>query len=357
MTARVLHQGELGGNIMPTITLKTMSSIAACLFAAVTISPALAQQPPQQPQQQQPKQPAYPTRAITVVVPFPAGGPSDVIARIVVDHMSKTLKQKMIIENVAGAGGTTGSARVAAAASDGYTLLAGSMGSHVSAPVLTPGIKYNSEKDFVPVGFTAHAPAVIVARKDIPAKNLQEFVKYLQTNGNKVKQGHGGIGASSHMACFLFNSVVGAKPTSVAYRGSAPALNDVVAGHIDYLCEQAVSVAGAVTGNTVRALAVSSNTRLATMPDVPTAKEAGINYQMSIWAGIFAPKGTSRTIVTRLSGALSRALEDPMVQKRMADLGGSIPTKEERSPQRFEKFVMAEIAHWSPILKAAQPKE
>ncbi len=345
---------------MPTLASKTITSIAACFFAAVTISPVFAQQPPQQTpqtQQQQPKQPVYPAKPITVVVPFPAGGPSDVIARIVVDHMAKTLKQKMIIENVGGAGGTIGSARVAAATPDGYTLLAGSMGSHVSAPVLTPGLKYNSERDFVPVGFTAHAPAVIVARKDIPANNLREFARYLQTNGDKVKQGHGGIGASSHMACLLFNSVVGAKPISVAYKGSAPALTDVVAGHIDYICEQAVSVAGAVTGNQVKALAVSSATRLASLPDVPTAKEAGIDYQMSIWAGIFAPKGTSRAIVNRLSGALSRALEDPAVQKRMADLGGSIPTKEERSPQRFERFVMAEIAHWSPILKAAQPKE
>jgi len=151
---------------------------------------------------------SYPNRSITVVVPFPAGGPSDVVARIVTDRMGRTLGQQMVIENVAGAGGTLGSARVAAAQPDGYTLLAGSMGSHVAAPVLTPNVKYDSERDFEPIGLTAHAPAVIVARKDFPAENLNEFVAYLKENGEKLKQAHGGIGASSHMACLLFNQAL-----------------------------------------------------------------------------------------------------------------------------------------------------
>ena len=160
---------------------------------------------------------AYPVKSITVVVPFPAGGPSDVVARIVTEHMSRTLRQQMVIENVGGAGGTLGSARVAAAQPDGYTLLAGSMGSHVAAPVLTPNVKYDSERDFEPIGLTAHAPAVIVARKDFPASNLSEFVTYLRQNGDKVRQAHGGIGASSHMACLLFNQALKIKPTSVAW--------------------------------------------------------------------------------------------------------------------------------------------
>jgi tripartite-type tricarboxylate transporter receptor subunit TctC len=328
---------------MSTFVTRAALPIVASLFAgslATTgISPVFAQ--------------TYPTRSITVVVPFPAGGPSDVVARIVAENMSKTLGQQMVIENVGGAGGTIGSARVAAAAPDGYTLLAGSMGSHVAAPILTPGIKYNSERDFAPVGFTAHAPAVVVARKDFPANNLKEFVQQIRKNAGKTKQAHGGIGASSHMACFLFNSIVKVEPISVAYRGTAPAMNDLVAGHVDYLCEQAVSVTGAITGGQVKAFAVSSAQRLPTLPAVPTAKEAGIDYQMSIWAGIFAPKGTPKPIVDRLAGALAKALDDPAVQKRMADLGGSIPTKDERTPARFEKYVMAQIAHWSPILKAA----
>src|SRR6201989_912528 len=164
---------------------------------------------------------SYPTRSITVVVPFPAGGPSDVVARIVTERMGRTLGQQMVIENVGGAGGTLGSARVAAAQPDGYTLLAGSMGSHVAAPVLTPNIKYDSERDFEPIGLTAHAPAVIVARKDFPASNLSEFVTYLRQNGDKVRQAHGGIGASSHMACLVFNQALGGKTTSGGYRGAS----------------------------------------------------------------------------------------------------------------------------------------
>ena len=322
-----------------TTTPIALSLIAACLTLAA-VSPALSQG-------------GYPTRPITVVVPFPAGGPSDVVARIVAESMSKALGQQMVIENVGGAGGTIGSARVAAAAPDGYTLLAGSMGSHVSAPVLTPGIKYNSERDFTPVGFTAHAPAVVVTRKDFPASNLREFVQHLKKNASKTKQAHGGIGASSHMACFLFNSIIDVSPISVAYRGTAPAMNDLIAGHVDYLCEQAVSVTGAITGNQVKAFAVSATERLPTLPDVPTAKQAGVNYEMSIWAGIFAPKGTPKPIVDRLATALAKALDDPALQKRMADLGGSIPSQAERTPAKFESYVAAQIAHWSPILKAA----
>ena len=296
---------------------------------------------------------SYPAKSITVVVPFPAGGPSDVVARIVTEHMSQTLGQQMVIENVGGAGGTLGSARVAAAQADGYTLLAGSMGSHVAAPVLTPNVKYNSERDFEPIGLTAHSPAVIVARKDFPAKNMSEFVAYLKQNGDKVKQAHGGIGASSHMACLMFNQALGIRPTSVAYRGTAPAMNDLVGGHVDFLCEQSVSVAEQVAAGTVKAYVVSSNQRLAALPDIPSAKEGGINYQMSIWAGIFAPKGTPKEIVAKLATALDKALDAPPVRKRLADLGGSIPTKQERTPASFTRLVKAEIARWSPMLKAA----
>ena len=294
----------------------------------------------------------YPTR-ITVIVPFPAGGPSDVVARIVAEHMGHTLGQTLLIENVGGAGGTIGSGRVAAAAPDGYTLLAGSMGSHVAAPVLTPNIKYDSARDFIPIGPTAHSPAVIVARKDFPAKDLREFVADVKEKGNGFKQAHGGIGSSSHMACLLFNTEVGAKPTPVAYRGSNLAMNDLIGGHVDYLCEQSVSVAGQVKSGAVKAYAVSAAERLAALPDVPTAKELGTNYLMSIWAGIFAPKGTPAPVVAKLAEALDKALDDASVQKRINDLGGSIPGKAERTPVAFDKYVKAEIARWAPVLKAA----
>jgi tripartite-type tricarboxylate transporter receptor subunit TctC len=296
---------------------------------------------------------AYPSRPITVVVPFPAGGASDVVARIVTDHMARTLGQSLVIENVGGAGGTLGSARVAAAAPDGYTLLAGSMGSHVAAPVLTPNLKYDSTKDFEPVGFTAHSPAVIVARKDFPAKDFREFLAYVKQNGGGVKQAHGGIGASSHMACLLFNSATGVTPTSVAYRGTGPAMNDLIGGHVDFFCEQSVSVLQQAASGAVKAYAVSANQRLAGLPDVPTAKEAGVNYVMSIWAGIFAPKGTPKPVVDRLAAAIDKALDDPAVKKRLDELGGSVPSKDERTPAKFDSFVKAEIARWSPILKAA----
>src|SRR3954471_1928750 len=296
---------------------------------------------------------SYPARSITVVVPFPAGGPSDVVARIVTEHMGRTLRRQIVIENVGGAGGTLGSARVATAQPDGYTLLAGSMGSHVAAPVLTPNVKYDSERDFEPIGLTAHSPAVIVARKDFPATNLNEFVSYLKQNGDKVKEAHGGVGASSHMACLLFNRVLEIRPTLVAYRGTAPAMNDLVGGHVDFLCEQSVSVAEQVAAGTVKAYVVSANQRLAALPDIPSAKEAGISYQMSIWAGFFAPKGTPKEIVAKLATALDKALDDPSVRKRLSDLGGSIPAKSERTPASFTRLVKAEIARWSPMLKAA----
>jgi tripartite-type tricarboxylate transporter receptor subunit TctC len=313
--------------------------VAACAALLAITAPVAAQN--------------YPSRPITVIVPFPAGGPSDVVARIVAEHMGKVLGQTMVIENVGGAGGTIGSARVASAPPDGYTLLAGSMGSHVSAPVLTPNVKYDSQRDFEPIGFTAHAPAVIVAKKDYPAKDLSEFVASVKQNGEGVKQAHGGIGSSSHMACVLFSSNAGVKPTLVAYRGTGPAMNDLVGGHVDYFCEQAVSVTGQIASGAIKAYAVSSPQRLATLPNVPTAKELGVDYQMSIWAGIFAPKGVPKEVVDRLADALDKSLDDPAVQKRLADLGGSIPAKDERSPAKFDAYVKAEIARWSPILKAA----
>jgi tripartite-type tricarboxylate transporter receptor subunit TctC len=295
----------------------------------------------------------YPTHNITVIVPFPAGGPSDVVARIVAENMGHTLGQTLLIENVGGAGGTIGSGRVAAAPPDGYTLLAGSMGSHVAAPVLTPNIKYDSARDFIPIGPTAHSPAVIVARKDFPAKDLREFVADVKEKGNGFKQAHGGIGSSSHRACLLFMTVVGAKPRPVAYRGSNPAMNDLIGGHVDYLCEQSVSVAGQVKSGVVKAYVVSADKRLAALPDVPTAKELGVNYLMSIWAGIFAPKGTPAPIVAKLAEALDKALDDASVQRRIDDLGGSIPGKAERTPAAFDTYVKAEIARWAPVLKAA----
>ena len=296
----------------------------------------------------------YPSRSITMIVPFPAGGASDVVARIVGNQMSKILGQSVIIENVGGAGGTIGSARAAAAAPDGYTLLAAAMGSHVAAPVLTPSIKYDPLADFVPIGITAHSPAVVIARKDFPAQDLKEFIAVLRQQGGAVRQAHGGIGASSHMACLLFTDQIGAKPTLVAYRGSGPALNDLVGGHVDFMCEQSVSVADQVLAGAVKAYAVSAPERLKTLPNIPTAKEAGVNYEMSVWSGLFAPKGVSPEVVAKLADALDHALDEPVVRETIAKLGGSIPAKAERTPAAFDRFVRSEIARWAPILAATR---
>ena len=295
----------------------------------------------------------FPSHPITVVVPFPAGGPSDVVARIVTEHMGRTLGQLMVIENVTGASGTLGSARVAASTPDGYTLLAGSMGSHVAAPVLTPNLKYDPARDFEPIGLSAHSPAVIVARSDFPANDVTEFIAYLKQHGDAVKQAHGGIGSSSHMACLLFTSELRLHPALIAYRGTGPAVNDLIGGHVDFLCEQSVSLAEQINAGTLKAYVISAPQRLPALSNVPSASEAGLKYEMSIWAGIFAPKGAPADAIEPIAAALDKALTDEAVAKRLLALGASIPSKEERSPDAFNRFVKAEIVRWSPILKAA----
>src|SRR5258707_2129936 len=263
--------------------------------------------------------------------------------------MSRTLGQSLITENVRGAGATVGGARVAAAAPDGYTLLAAAMGSHVAAPVLTPNVRYDPLTDFVPIGITAHSPAVIIARKDFPARDLNEFIAVLRQQGGAVRQAHGGIGASSHMACLLFTAEIGAKPTLVAYRGSGPALNDLVGGHVDFLCEQSVSVAEQVLAGSVKAYAVSAAERLATLPDVPTAREAGLNYEMSVWAGLFAPKAVPPEVIARLADALDKALDDAVVRDTLARLGGSNTAKGEPNPAAICRFVRSVVRRLAPI--------
>src|SRR5262249_170083 len=216
---------------------------------------------------------------------------------------------------------------------DGYILLAASMGSHVSAPALYPNLPYDSRTDFVPIGLTSHAPAAIVARKDFPAKSIKEFIAYLKENGEKVKQAHGGVGASSHMACLLFTSQLGLKPELVPYRGTGPALNDLIGGHVDFFCEQIVSIQGAVQAGTVKAYGGSGKNSSPALPGVPSANEAGIpDYQISIWSAIFAPKGTPKPVADKLSDALNKALDDPSVTKRLVDLGGTVPPKADRGP-------------------------
>jgi tripartite-type tricarboxylate transporter receptor subunit TctC len=296
----------------------------------------------------------YPSRAITMIVPFPAGGPSDVVSRIMAEGMSRHLGQQVVIENVGGAGGTLGTGRAATSDANGYYILSAGMGSVVAAPALYPNLRYDPVKDFEPVGLTSHAPAAIVARKDFPAKNLKEFITYVRKNGNNVKQAHGGVGAASHMACLLFNTQLNLTPNSVAYRGTGPALNDLIGGHVDYFCEQVVSVAEAVKGGTIKAFGVSSDGPTPALPDVPVASKAGApDYKLSIWSAILAPKGTPKPIVDKLAAALDKTLDDPAVAKRLETLGGIVPPKSERGSAYLGKLLKSDIERWDPILRKA----
>src|SRR5262245_1729026 len=296
----------------------------------------------------------YPSREIKMIVPFPAGGPSDIVARIAADGMSKHLGHNVLIENVAGAGGTVGATRASEASPDGYTLFAASMGTIIAAPTFYPTPKYDSTKDFEPVGMSANAPAAVSIKNDIPVKDLKEFVAWAKQKGPELKQAHGGVGGTSHMACLLFNQVVGIKPTMVVYRGMGPGMNDLMGGHIDIACEQAVVMAAAIQGNKVKGIVVAGPERLAAIPDVPTAKEAGApDFQLNIWSGIYAPKGTRKDIVHKLADALDKTLDDPATAEKLGKLGGTVPPKSERGPEFLRKAVASDIPRWAPILKEA----
>lgn len=296
----------------------------------------------------------YPSHNITMIVPFPAGGPSDIVARIAADGMSKHLGTSVIIENVGGAGGTVGAARAAEAKGDGYTLFAASMGTMIAAPTFYPNLRYDSNNDFEPIGMSANAPAAVSVRKDIPAKDLKEFVAWAKKSGENVKQAHGGIGGTSHMACLMFNQVVGIKPTMVAYRGMGPGMNDLMGGHIDIACEQAVVMVSAINGQKVNGIVVAGPKRLDAIPQVPTAQEAGIaDFQLNIWSGIYAPKGTPKDVIAKLADALDKTLDDPITAERLGKLGGTVPQKSERGPDFLRKTVASDIPRWAPILKEA----
>jgi tripartite-type tricarboxylate transporter receptor subunit TctC len=289
-----------------------------------------------------------------MIVPFAAGGPTDVVARIVAEPMGRTLGQQIVVENVAGAGGTTGSIRAAQAAPDGYTIEMGHMGTHGAAPAVYPGLKYDPAKDFAPIGLAAGTPIVIVARKDFPAADLKAFLAYLKANSEKLNEAHAGTGSVSFTTCTLLNSILGAKPTRVAYRGTGPALNDLVAGQVDYMCDQIVNLVPQIQAKTIKAFAVALPERSPALPDVPTTKEGGLpEYQVSAWNAIFAPKGTPKDVVAKLNGALVKALNDEGTRKRMLDLGADLTNKEATTPDGLRKLVQSEVARWNKVLKAA----
>jgi tripartite-type tricarboxylate transporter receptor subunit TctC len=318
-----------------------MRTYALALAAAIGLAGAAQAQP-------------YPQKPVNMIVPFAAGGPTDIVARIVAEHMSKTLGQQIVVENVAGAGGTTGITRAAQSKPDGYTIMMGHMGTHGAAPALYPNLKYDPTKDFEPVGMAAGTPILIVAKNDFPAKDLKEMIAYLKANPDKVNQAHAGVGAVSHMTCILFNSQVGVKPTAVPYSGTGPALNDLVSGQVDYMCDQIVNAVPQINGGTIKAYAIATAERNPSLPDLPTTAEAGLpNYQASAWNAIFAPKGTPAPILAKLNAAAAKALDDENVRKRLLDLGSDIPKAEARTQAALAARVKSEIEKWSAVLKPA----
>ena len=294
---------------------------------------------------------AYPERPITLIVPFAAGGPTDVVARIVSEHMSRTLGQQLVVENVVGAGGTMASTKAAQAAPDGYTLIMGHMGTHGAAPAVYPDLKYDPSKSFAPIGMAAGTPILIVAKKSFPAKDLREFVAYLKKNSEKLNEAHAGVGSVSFTTCAFFNSLIGAKPTRVVYRGTGPTLNDLVSGQVDYMCDQIVNLVPQIQAGTIKAYGVALPQRSPALPDVPTTKEGGLpEFQVSAWNAIFAPKGTPAEIVKKLSDALTRALADENTRKRLLDLGADLSDKEAQTPEGLARLVDSEVARWKKVL-------
>jgi tripartite-type tricarboxylate transporter receptor subunit TctC len=294
----------------------------------------------------------YPSRPIMLIVPFSAGGPTDTIGRIVADHMSHMLGQPVIVENVAGAGGVIANSKVMKSAPDGYTAILGHVGTMVLVEAVQ-GLNVDYVTEFEPVSLVAMNPELIVSRKDYPAKNLQELVASVKANPGKVTFGSGGAGTPSHVMAAQFSGLV-APLNILHYKGSGPAMQDVIAGHVDISFDQAATSVNYVKGGQVRGYAVTSKTRLASAPDIPTVDEAGLpGFYMSIWHGIWLPKGTPREVVDKLNGAVRAALADPIVRKRLGDLGQEIPTVEQQTPDYLRALHKAETEKWVPIIKAA----
>jgi tripartite-type tricarboxylate transporter receptor subunit TctC len=299
----------------------------------------------------------YPTRTVTIIVPFAAGGGTDVLARIVSEHMSRTLGQQMIIENVAGAGGTTGSFRAMRANPDGHTIEMGHMGTHAVAVSLYPALAYKPDVDFEPIGLVVEQPILIVARKDFPPNDLREFVAYVKANAEKLNMAHGGVGSNVFNFGLVLNSVLGVRPTMVPFNGTGPALNALVGGQVDYMCAAIADLGPQIQGGRIKAYAIGAAERNPAIPDVPTSKEAGLpEFQASPWFALFAPRGTPRPILNKLTDALDNALDDENTRRRLIELGGDIPGKANRGQQPLAALVKSEIARWTPIIKAVSIK-
>jgi tripartite-type tricarboxylate transporter receptor subunit TctC len=316
---------------------------AAALIALAAVNAAQAQ--------------TYPSRPVTVIVPFAAGGPADISGRIAADIFQRHLGQQFVVENVGGAGGTTGSLRAARSTPDGTTLVMGHMGTHAAAPALYPNLGYDPEKDFEPIGLIAVQPELLAVRKDFPANNLKEFVAYAKANESKLNMGHAGVGSVSYVGCLLLNNAIGIKPTLVPFTGTAPVMNAILAGQVDYDCDPVLGPLPHVRAGTAKALAIANKKRSPMLPDVPTSYEQGLPaFDCAPFYAMFAPKGTPQPIVDKLAEVLNKGLEEEVVQKRLFDLGAEIAEPNRRGPKALAELVRSEVARLTPILKAAAVK-
>ena len=297
---------------------------------------------------------AYPTRTITIIVPFAPGGGTDVSARVVGEHMSRTLGQQFVVENYPGAGGTTGSIRAMRAIPDGYTIEMGHIGTHAIAVWLYPQLAYKPDVDFEPIGLTMETPLVIEARRDFPPRTLEEFIAYVKANAAKLNMAHAGVGSIMYSYGLMLNSILGVRPTLVPFNGGGPSTSALLGGQVDYLCGSTVEVATHVLAGALKAYAIAADERSPALPNVPTTKEAGLpEFKGKPWFALFAPRRTSRPFLDKLSDALDKALDDQKVRSRFSDLGGDVPDKARRGQQALGTLVKDEIARWAPIIKTA----
>ena len=300
----------------------------------------------------------WPARPLTMVVPFAAGGPVDVLGRILAQHLGEVLGKQVIIDNAPGGGGMTGSLRVSQAAPDGYQFVLGSIGTHALNQTLSKKPLYNAATDFAPVALVADVGLVLLVRKELPAHNLQEFIAYAKANQGKMQFGSGGTGTSSHVGCVLLNQTIGIDTVHVPYRGGGPALADLIAGRIDYLCNIASTVGQALETKQVHALAALTRERSPILPDLPTAHEQGLpDFDAYTWNAVFLPKGTPRALVDKLNAAIVKVMDMPAFRERLATLGLIVPKPERRTPDYLGKFVANEIYKWAAPIKASGAKE
>jgi len=295
----------------------------------------------------------WPTRPLTMVVPYAAGGGTDVVARILATHLSEVLRQQVVIENIGGAGGVIGTQRVANASADGYQFVFGNVGSHAMNQTLFKQPRYNAANDFAPVGLIADQSLMLVARKDLPASDLPEFIAYAKANQAKMQYGSAGAGSAVHLACTLLNTTIGVNVTHVAYRGGGPAMQDLIAGRIDYQCPNLAAAIPQLESKQVKAIAVLGKDRSSMLPHLASAREQGLkDFSVENWYALFLPKAAPSTIVRKLNEAIVATIDKPAVQERLRALGAEVVAPERRSPEYLQQFVDSEIRRWAEVIKA-----